>query len=125
MNKLTKTSLALGTFLTPMFAFAQNGTQLFAIVDMARVLVNKLIPIVLAVIFLMIIWNAFKMINADGEEKSDYKQGLMKSVIIFFVVVSLWGIIYFIANTIGIGPTTNNTVPCAVGTYNPVTKACE
>lgn len=125
MNKVTKTSLALGTFLAPMFAFAQDGGQLFRIVDIASVLINKLIPIVLALIFLMIIWNAFKMINADGEEKADYKQGLTKSIIIFFVVVSIWGIVYFIADTLKIGPTQNNYVPCAVGSYNPITKACE
>ncbi len=124
MNKFTKASLALGTFLAPMFAFAQDGTQLFGIIGIARTVINMLIPILLAVIFLMIIWNAFKMINADGEEKSDYKGQLTKSVIIFFVVVSLWGIIFFIAKTLGIYQV-DGRVPCPAGQYNPITKACE
>jgi hypothetical protein len=123
MNKVTKASIAIGAMIAPVFAFAQDGTQLFGIVGIFRTLINMLIPILLAVIFLMVIWNAFKMINADGEEKSDYKQQLTKSVIIFFVVVSIWGIVYFIGRTLGIGP--GGDFKCPTGVYNTTTKACE
>jgi hypothetical protein len=124
MNKVTKASIAIGAMIAPVFAFAQDGTQLFGIVGIMRTLINMLIPILLAVIFLMVIWNAFKMINADGEEKSDYKQQLTKSVIIFFVVVSIWGIVYFISKTLGIYQI-DGRVSCPAGQYNPITKSCE
>lgn len=125
INKLTKSAVVGGSFLLPMLAFAQNPTQLYNLIGIFRNVVNMLIPIALAVIFLLIIWNGFKMINTDGEEKAEYRQTLIKTIIIFFVIVSIWGIIGFIGRTIGIGPTTGYPPPCPAGQYNPITKACE
>jgi succinate dehydrogenase hydrophobic anchor subunit len=122
-HKFSKITLSVGLLLTPVFAFAQNPTQLYNLIGIFRNVVNMLIPIVLALIFLMIVWHGFKMINTDGEEKAEYRQTLIKTIVIFFVVVSIWGIIGFMARTIGIGPTSGTPI-CPHGPYNPVTKSC-
>lgn len=126
MKNIKKLGIAGGALLLPMFAFAQSQpTQLFGWVESIRSLINMLIPIALALIFLMIIWNAFKLVTADGEEKAEYKGDLIKMVVVFFVVMSLYGIVYFIGKTLGIGQGGTAAIPCVTGSYNPVTKACD
>jgi hypothetical protein len=70
MKKLTRGALVGGTFLLPMLALAQNTTQLFNWVGAIRTLINALIPIALALIFLMIIWNAYKLITVQTVKKN-------------------------------------------------------
>jgi succinate dehydrogenase hydrophobic anchor subunit len=125
MNKLTRGAIVGGTFLLPMLAFAQNTVQLFNWVGAIRTLINALIPIALALIFLMIIWNAYKLVSADGEEKAEYRGDLIKMIVVFFVVMSIYGIVYFIGKTLGIGQGGTAAIPCVTGQYNPATKLCE
>lgn len=124
MKKITKASL-FGVLATlPMFAFAQNTTQLFNWIGTVRQIINLLIPIAITLIFLAIIWNAYKMITADGEEKAEYRGDLIKMIVIFFVVLSIYGIVYFIGRTLGIGQGGTAAVPCVTGSYNPSTGSC-
>ncbi len=125
MKKFTRGAIIGGTFLLPMLALAQNTIQLFNWVDAIRRLINALIPIALALIFLMIIWNAYKLVTADGEEKAEYRGDLIKMIVIFFVVISMYGIVYFIGRTLGIGSGGTLSIPCVTGQYNPNTKVCE
>lgn len=125
MKNIKKIAIGSGVLLMPMLAFAQNSTQLFNLVGILRTLINALIPIALAAIFLGIIWNAYKLVTSDGEEKAEYRGTLIKMVIIFFVVMSLYGIVYFLGRTLGIGQGGSAAVPCVTGVYNPTTKICE
>lgn len=124
MKKITKGALFGVLFTLPMFAFAQNTTQLFSWIGTIRQIINLLIPIAITLIFLAIIWNAYKMITADGEEKAEYRGDLIKMIVIFFVVLSIYGIVYFIGRTLGIGQGGTAAVPCVTGSYNPSTGAC-
>ncbi len=125
MKKFTRGAIATGALFLPMLAFAQNTTQLFNWVGSIRTLINALIPIALALIFLMIIWNAYKLVSADGEEKAEYRGDLIKMIVVFFVVMSMYGIVYFIGRTLGIGQGGTAAIPCVTGQYNPSTKLCE
>jgi cbb3-type cytochrome oxidase subunit 3 len=125
MNKFTKRIVILGSIFFPLLTFAQNTTQLFNWVGAVRTLINTLIPIALALIFLAIIWNAYKLVTADGEEKSEYRGELIKMIVVFFVTMSLYGIVYFIGRTLGIGQGGTAAIPCVTGQYNPQSKACE
>lgn len=124
MKKITKASLFGVLFTLPMFAFAQNTTQLFNWIGTVRQIINLLIPIAITLIFLAIIWNAYKLITADGEEKAEYRGDLIKMIVIFFVVLSIYGIVYFIGRTLGIGQGGTAAVPCVTGSYNPSTGSC-
>jgi hypothetical protein len=125
MKKITQGAVVGGAVLLPMLAFAQNTVQLFNWVGAIRTLINALIPIALALIFLMIIWNAYKLVSADGEEKAEYRDDLVKMIVVFFVVMSIYGIVYFIGKTLGIGQGGTAAIPCVTGQYNPATKLCE
>jgi uncharacterized membrane protein YwzB len=130
MKTLKKLALGGGALLLPMFAFAQStglppgASQLGGWIIGIRTIINMLIPIVLALIFLMIIWNAVQLVNADGEEKAEVRGKLINMIIVFFVVMSLYGIVYFIGRTLGIGQGGTAAIPCVTGTYDPVTKEC-
>ncbi len=124
MKNFKKLALGSGIFLAPMLAFAQNTEQLEKWIRAVRTIINMLIPIALALIFLIIIWNAVKLMNADGEEKAEYRGDLIKMIVVFFVVMSLYGIVYFIGRTLGIGQGGTAAIPCVTGTYNPDTKEC-
>ncbi len=123
MRIFLKLAMITGVFFLPLFVHA-DSSQLFSLLGTLRKLVNMLIPIALAFIFLVIIWNAFKMIQTDGEEKSEYKGELIKMVIIFFVIMSFYGIISFIGTTIGIGPGGTLPISCINGSYDTKTHAC-
>lgn len=124
MKNIKKIGIASGAFLMPMFAFAQNTTQLFNLLSALKRVINVLIPIALALIFLGIIWNAYKLVTADGEEKAEYRGELIKMVVIFFVVMSIYGIVYFLGRTLGIGQGGSAAIPCVTGTYQPSTGEC-
>lgn len=125
MKKITQGAVVGGAVLLPMLAFAQNTVQLFNWVRAVQTLINLLIPIALALIFLMIIWNAYKLVSADGEEKAEYRDDLVKMIVVFFVVMSIYGIVYFIGKTLGIGQGGTAAIPCVTGTYNAQSKICE
>ncbi len=128
MKNLKKLALGGGALLLPLFAFAQGlppgASQLEGWIVGIRNLINMLIPIVLALIFLMIVWNAVKLVNADGEEKAEVRGSLINMIVVFFVVMSLYGIVYFIGRTLGIGQGGTAAIPCVTGTYDPVGKVC-
>ena len=125
MKKITKGALFGVLFALPMFTFAQGQpVQLLGWISSVRQIINLLIPIAITLIFLAIIWNAYKMITADGEEKSEYRGELIKMIVIFFVVLSIYGIVYFIGRTLGIGQGGTAAVPCVTGSYNQSLGAC-
>lgn len=124
MKKFTKASLFGVLFTLPMFAFAQNYGQINSWLSQVRTIINFLIPLAITLIFLAIIWNAYKLITSDGEEKAEYRGDLIKMIVIFFVVLSIYGIVYFIGRTLGIGQGGTAAVPCVTGSYNPSTGSC-
>lgn len=117
MKKITKASLFGVLFTLPMFAFAQNYAQVNSWLAQIKSIINFLIPLAITLIFLAIIWNAYKMITADGEEKAEYRGDLIKMIVIFFVVLSIYGIVYFIGRTLGIGQGGTAAIPCVTGSY--------
>jgi hypothetical protein len=46
-------------------------------------------------------------------------------IVVFFVVISMYGIVYFIGRTLGIGSGWKQlSIPCVTGQYNPNNKDC-
>ena len=124
MKNFLKLVTISGISFLPIFVLADSA-QLFSLIGSLKKLINLFIPIALALIFLIIIWNAFKMIQTDGEEKSEYKGELIKMVVIFFVIMSFYGIISFIGSTVGIGPGGTLPISCINGSYDTKTHACK
>lgn len=126
MKKVLYSFLGMSLF-TPLVSFAQgtaNGTHLMSILKLALRVVNILGPIVFGLLFVAILWKAYQLMHSDGEEKAQYKSELIKSVVILFVVLSLYGIIFFVGRTLGIGQYGGGQPICPVGHWDPTQQEC-
>ena len=98
--------------LTPLLTFAQQdfdpGGQFFGryLVGVLEFINNTLVPLVFALAFLAFIWGALRYFvwGASDEGKREEGRNLMLWGIIGFVLmVSVWGIVNFVAEGIGFG----------------------
>lgn len=74
--------------------------------------INFLVPIVFAVAFIVFIWGVFRYFiqgAANEEQREKGKQFVVWSLVGFFLMVSLWGILNLLTNTLSFE---NNTRPC-------------
>ena len=65
----------------------------------------KVIPLLGVIAFLIFIWGVARFIKSAGSEKEvkDSKNLLIWGVIGLFVMVSIWGIIFFLRSEFGFG----------------------
>ena len=77
---------------------ARAGTGL----SVAGTLVNTLITIVVSLAFFYFFWNLVKYIrDEEGKEEAKTKMGYSLGAI--FVIVTLWGLVSFLRNVLGVG----------------------
>ena len=107
---LTKTLfISVGLFLLSLigvFAAPLNGGDFTAIQDSVTAigkLINSLTAIIVSVAFLFLFWNIAQfMRQSDDAKREDAKKKIIWSVIAIFVLVSIWGIIGFAGDVLGI-----------------------
>ena len=105
MKKYTKNILFALTFSFPIFAFAAlDGVR--GLIDAFRGLLRPIIPILLGLSLVYFFWGIGQFILHAGDQKAreEGKQKILWGVIALFVFISIYGIILFIANTLGITP---------------------
>jgi len=96
---------ALG-FALPVVAFAQTGnlSNISALLRNVGDIVNLALPIIVAVALLFFFYGLAKFILASGDEEAR-KQGkhiMIWGVVALFVMVSVWGLVAFLGNALGI-----------------------
>lgn len=118
----------LSAFALPVVAFAQVnttppsggqglidnvGTSAFRIANLIANLVNFLTPVVVGLALLAFFWGLFLYIYRPTDLKAgrDYMIG---GIVALFVMVSIWGIVNFLGNTLGISTGGEANIPCAV-----------
>ena len=115
MKKIFSYSFLPSLMLLPVVAKAQFGGIDTFFTDAAGFINNTLIPILLAIAFLVFIIGAvrFFLLAGDGNEEGKKKgRSLMLAGIIgFVVIVSIWGIVALIANGLGLNDDTLNNIP--------------
>ncbi len=81
------------------------GQNLVALALNIREVVDQLLPITVALALLFFIWNLAKFILRAGKGESTQEGWSMIGwgIIALFVMVSIWGIVGFIGQTLGIG----------------------
>ncbi len=83
------------------------GAYLASIVDFINV---YLVPFLFAIAFFVFIWGIFNYFIAGGaneEQRDKGKQLVMWGIIGFVVMVSLWGLVNLITNTLNFGESGN------------------
>lgn len=83
-----------------------NGGQLYALVAMAQTIIERLVPLLIGVAVIAFFWYLVVFIS-KGDESADKRklglQGMGYSLIAIFIMVSIWGIMIFISNMLGVG----------------------
>jgi len=83
-------------------------------------LINTAVPIIIALTVLFIVWNVFKLIRSgDGENLKGIKDIIMWGVIGLFCMLSIWGFVAILSNTVQF---TNTPIQPAQFTLPSTTK---
>lgn len=93
---------AVFLLLFPAIAFAQPS-DFTGLVTMIIDLINLAIPVLFSVVFVFLIWKVFDswVLNAGDESKrEDGKKYALTAVIVFVVMLSAWGIVIMIKESL-------------------------
>lgn len=112
MKKLALTGLS---FLLPAIAFAQSTNTTVDSAQELSVFVtqfinNILVPLIFAISFLVFIWGVFKYFISGAGDKEKREEGrhiIIYSIIGFFAMISIWGLVHILTGTIRV----DNSVP--------------
>lgn len=113
MKKVIISTLALA----PAFAFAQELGNINRLMRSIGDLVDLALPIVVGIALLAFFWGLVKYIFAQGNEesKADAKKIMIWGLVALFVMVSVWGLVRFIGNALGIQQGDTIVVPSVPG----------
>lgn len=90
-----------------------NDDGVLGIATLIQNVLAVVVPIVLTLAVIYFIWGLAEFILAAGdpEKKSEGKTRMIYGVIALFIIVSIWGIIGFLGNALGIGQGGSAPVP--------------
>lgn len=112
MSWYTKMGIGVCAML-PMVASAQFFGNLNLLVTQLEILLTRLLPLTFSLALLAFFWGIAKYIFALGseEKKVEGKQIMTWGVVAMFVLASIWGIVYFIQEALGVGSESLITTP--------------
>ena len=119
---MKKVLLSVGTFLLPVVAFAQTGTnnisqtqgQVTSALNSLTAIVNSVIPFLLAIAVVVFIWGVIKYVVASSpDDKAAGRGYIIYGIIGIVVILSIFGLVKLVQNIFGIGNTqlTGNDFP--------------
>jgi NADH:ubiquinone oxidoreductase subunit 2 (subunit N) len=110
MKKVVTLS-TLAALALPLVSFAEDVNDISGLGTFIIDTINNIIvPVLFAVAFIVFLWGAFTtfILGAGSEEAKDKGKSLMLySLIGFFVMVSIWGLVNILVGSIGL----NNAGP--------------
>jgi len=113
------TSVAVASFAIPLISLA--ATSINTISDVGAFIIGTingvLVPVLFAVAFIVFLWGAFKtfILGAANEEaKKNGKDLMLYSLIGFFVMVSIWGLVKILTGTVNLDNTGPDTPSAGV-----------
>ncbi|MEI6022513.1 MAG: pilin [bacterium] len=125
---MKKFLIALSAVLVPASLYAQSPSHLNNLIDEIFNLANKAVAFLMILATLYFIWVIIKLITqTDSAKRKENKEQVKWAVIGLAIMVCVWGLIRFAADTLGISTTNGNqnniAIPCPPGT-NPVGGGC-
>lgn len=80
-------------------------TQFGTIIGLFKTWLGGIIPITISLALLFFIWKLIGLIRSEDENtREEAKKGMWGSIIAMFVIISIWGIITFIGQSLSIDP---------------------
>ena len=118
MKKVIYTLVSSGIIFVPTVAFgAVNFTVLLDLERQGGEIIGKIIPIVFALAIIYFFWGIVQFIRGAGDPKkaSEGKSIMIYGVIAIAVMVSLYGIVTWLQDTLGINTTATIILPTVPG----------
>lgn len=109
---MKKILVVLGSLAMPFVASAQNiSGNLQGLVQLVGVIVSLLVPIVSTLVVVFFFWGLAMYVLAAGDEEKakEGKSIMIWGVLALFVMITIWGIIGFMQNTLGTSVSPTNT----------------
>ena len=108
---MKKFLVATGIATLPMLAFAQTDvSSLSALYSTFVLWSSRIVPIILALMFIYFVWNMFQFVTQGaGAKKDEIQKTIITTVIIFFVVLCFWGLVGFLKNSLNLSSGTVST----------------
>jgi ABC-type phosphate transport system permease subunit len=101
MHRLLKFAVSTSIFLAPVFVFAQSQAGIQGLLQLVMNLISGLIPIVIGLAVLAFLWGVLQYVVAKDEDKQKEARGVMLyGIIALFVMVSVWGLVNILGDTI-------------------------
>ncbi len=108
--------ITLLAFLSiPSLASAADTGNIEMFFEEVGQVVSLLIPIAFALILLFFFWGLAKYMLGDAEDKEKGKNLMIWGVIALFVAASVWGLVAFLGEVIGVDPTADPDNPYIQG----------
>ena len=107
MKKISLALTGILTALTPVFAFAVTDVESI-LTGVFQPILNAIIPLLITAGVIFFIWGVVQYVIADDEKaKEAGKNRIMWGLIGLFVIVTFWGLIRVIQNTLNIDQDAN------------------
>ncbi|HRY62280.1 MAG TPA: hypothetical protein P5056_00695 [Candidatus Paceibacterota bacterium] len=100
-----KKVIGFGLSLVPFVAFAQASTGVSGLITKFGAILNQLVPLFTGLAVVWLLWNIVNYIQAGGGDtkaREAARDAIVFSIILIFVMVSVWGLVGIIGETIGI-----------------------
>lgn len=79
-----------------------NGLTFCGVVSFFLGLIGKSIPILIALSVIVFVWGVFRYTIVEGGERSKSRDIMLYGIIGLFVMVSVWGLVAIVRNTLGL-----------------------
>jgi hypothetical protein len=103
---MTKKIIAGAILLSPLMTFAAAGDTVTSVIGRLQGTVGVILPFILSLAVLFFFWGLAKFIMSSGEDKEKGKDIMIWGIIALFVMVSVWGIVALLSDTLGVSGTT-------------------
>ncbi|MFA4890526.1 MAG: pilin [Candidatus Paceibacterota bacterium] len=113
MQKIQK-YIPIAMVLAPSLAFARSVTDIISGTIMP--IINAIIPLLIAVAVVLFLFGVVKFITSAGDEekRKEARSFMLYGIIGIFVMVSVWGLVGILSDTLGLGTSSNVRVPGAL-----------
>jgi hypothetical protein len=98
---MKKLALIVGALALPLTSFAALGNISGLVTDIGGI-VNQIIPILFAIALLGFFYGLVMYIFGKEDNKDQAKKTMIWGVVALFVMASVWGLVTFIGNAVGI-----------------------
>ena len=110
-------ALAAGSLLMPALALAQasqNASGIFNLIVIATRILNAMMALFILVAVIVFFWGLISyLVNVD-EQKHKGLQTMIWGIIAIFVMVSIWGLIRILQQTIGVDSREQSLKPSSI-----------